>query len=194
MDLASTRPLGYAAIMSTLFKSLRSRVPEEVPERSPSPEILDITRYLSAHQVEALSFLLQGSTPRQVASKMGVKLATVRSWMTDDDFKWAMNYSRAEIMQHSVDALRVAQNAAVTLMLDVIQDPSEPTTTRIRAAGKVLDITTKHGGMPTLPTEDSARSVEEELRALADKDPDVTELLLALDERMQAARDEAGSG
>ena len=177
--------------MTTIFKTLRASEPEEIPAVAPSQEVLDVAKYLNPRQTNALMLLMQGRTNQQVASEVGVNLNTLRAWMLNPDFQWALNYFRAEVMQHSIDTLRVAQNAAVTLMLEFIQDPMHTPATRIKAASKILDITTKRGGvLPPAADEDQASSVDVELRDLANKNPDVAELLLALDEQIKAARDD----
>jgi len=165
----------------------------EMAIAGPSTKVLDITKKLNPRQITALTHLMLGASNPDAAKQSGVSVHTVRSWLHQEPFTFALNYLRAESLQHTMDCLRGAQNDSVMYLWDTVKDTELPDTLRLRAAGKILDITAKHSHhiQITTDTDPTQGSLSDELRDLSQQDPEVTDLLMALREKVEAARDTA---
>jgi len=169
-----------------------SRTPE-MAIAEPSPRVLDITKKLNPRQITALTHLMSGASNPAAAEQTGVSVHTVRSWLQQESFSFALNYLRAESLQHTMDSLRGAQNDSVAYLWDTVKDDNLPGTLRLRAAGKILDITAKHSHhiQITTDTDPTQGNLSDELRDLSQQDPEVAALVLALREKIEASRDSA---
>jgi len=138
-----------------------SRTPE-MAIAEPSPRVLDITKKLNPRQITALTHLMSGASNPAAAEQTGVSVHTVRSWLQQESFSFALNYLRAESLQHTMDSLRGAQNDKHSHHIQITTD-----------------------------TDPTQGNLSDELRDLSQQDPEVAALVLALREKIEASRDSA---
>jgi hypothetical protein len=94
---------------------------------------------LPPRQTRALACLLSEATISAAASRAQVGEATLRRWLRTESFSQAFQQARQESYRESLRLLRRAANAAISVLVKVMQDTDAPKTARIRAAEVILE-------------------------------------------------------
>jgi transposase-like protein len=94
---------------------------------------------LSSRQQKAIACLLSEATVSGAANSAGVSERTLRRWLKQAEFTRVYQQARQESYRESLRLLRRAANAAIAVLVKVMQDVSAPKTARIRAAEVILD-------------------------------------------------------
>lgn len=94
---------------------------------------------LPPRQERAIACLLSEATIAGAASRAGVSEPTLRRWSKQPGFSYAYQRVRQESYRESLRLLRRAANAAITVLVKVMQDAEAPKTARIRAAEVILE-------------------------------------------------------
>ena len=94
---------------------------------------------LSARQERALACLLSEATVSAAAARSQVGEATLRRWLKLEVFARAYQQARQESYRESLRLLRRAANAAIGVLVKIMQDGEAPKTARIRAAEVILE-------------------------------------------------------
>ncbi len=94
---------------------------------------------LSPRQERAITCLLSEATIAAAAIKAKVSEATLRRWLKLEAFRRAYQQARQESYRESLRLLRRAANAAISVLVKVMQDTNAPKTARIRAAAVILE-------------------------------------------------------
>jgi len=94
---------------------------------------------LSHRQQKAITCLLSEATIAGAADRARVSEATLRRWLKQGVFTHAYQQARQESYRESLRLLRRAANAAIAVLVKVMQDIAAPKTARIRAAEIILD-------------------------------------------------------
>jgi hypothetical protein len=89
---------------------------------------------------EAIAALLTTTTVRAAAQKAGVGERTLRRWLARDDFQAAYRRARRELISGAVHMLLQSTSRATQVLVDVMNDPSQPATARVSAARTVLSM------------------------------------------------------
>jgi hypothetical protein len=94
---------------------------------------------LSPRQGRAIACLLSEATIAAAATKARVSEPTLRRWLKLEAFAQAYQRARQESYRETLRLLRRAANAAITVLVKVMQDTDAPKTARIRAAEVILE-------------------------------------------------------
>jgi len=94
---------------------------------------------LPPRQERAIACLLSEATIAGAAGRAGVSEPTLRRWSKQPGFSYAYQQARQESYRESLRLLRRAANAAITVLVKVMQDADAPKTARIRAAEVILE-------------------------------------------------------
>ena len=96
-------------------------------------------RGLTPRQERAIGCLLSEATIAAAATKAKVSEPTLRRWLKLEAFGRAYQQARQESYRESLRLLRRAANAAIAVLVKVMQDTNAPKTARIRAAAVILE-------------------------------------------------------
>jgi len=93
----------------------------------------------SPRQEKAIACLLSEATIVGAASKAKVSEPTLRRWLKQAEFARVYQQARQESYRESLRLLRRAANAAIAVLVRVMQDTAASNTVRIRAAEVILE-------------------------------------------------------
>jgi DNA-binding MurR/RpiR family transcriptional regulator len=116
---------------------------------------------LSARQQKAVAALVGQPTIAEAAQACGVSEATLWRWLQAADFQAAYRAARSSLLETALTRLQGACGEAVTVLSDVMKDKQAPTTARVTAAVKVLELTLK--ARQELELEERLRALEARL-------------------------------
>jgi len=94
---------------------------------------------LSPRQGKAIACLLSEATVAGAADRARVSEATLRRWLKQAEFTRVYQQARQESYRESLRLLRRAANAAIAVLVRVMQDAAASNAARIRAAEVILD-------------------------------------------------------
>ena len=94
---------------------------------------------LTPRQERAIASLLSEATIAAAADRAKVSEPTLRRWLKLDAFSHAYQQARQESYRETLRLLRRAANAAISVLVKVMQDTAAPTTARVRAAETLLE-------------------------------------------------------
>jgi ribosomal protein L35AE/L33A len=83
--------------------------------------------------------LLEQGTTRKAATALGMSEVTIWRWMKKPEFQAAYSQAGRVAFGQATARLHQASGAAVATVLKIMVDPTEPASTRLRAADSVLD-------------------------------------------------------
>ena len=96
---------------------------------------------LSAKQEKLIAALLTSATVHTAATAAGVSEPTAYRWMRDDAaFDTAYRTARRQAVQQAVARLQKLSGYAVTTLASIAMDKNAPTSSRVTAASKLLDL------------------------------------------------------
>lgn len=95
---------------------------------------------LSANQEKAIAALLSSATLGAAADKVGVSERTMFRWLNDPTFDAAYRASRRHAVRQAVAQLQRHSSTAVAVMLSIMADRSAPSSTRLTAAAKIVEL------------------------------------------------------
>lgn len=88
---------------------------------------------------EAIAALLTQRNVEEAARVAGIGTQTLNRWMKVPEFEAAYREARRAAVSQSNARLQQASSAAVSTLLKIMVDPSAPSSTRVRAADRILD-------------------------------------------------------
>jgi len=91
----------------------------------------------------AILALLQEGSTEKAAAVVGIHPATLWRWLKQPKFQQALREARREAFSRSVGRLQQAASAAVTTLVEIMNDPAAPAGSRVRAAQCVVELTQK---------------------------------------------------
>jgi hypothetical protein len=94
---------------------------------------------LGRKQEDVIAALLSQRNLDEAARTAGVGIRSLLRWMKLPEFQAAYRQPRREAFSQSVARLQQASCAAASTLLKITVDPNAPASTRVRAAGSVLD-------------------------------------------------------
>jgi hypothetical protein len=89
--------------------------------------------------------LVVGGTVKSVAAEMKINIQTLWRWQRDPEFKLMMQQARAELLQHTTNALVTASLNAVKELHEIATDPNANEYARVAASVKLLEYSYKAG-------------------------------------------------
>ena len=96
---------------------------------------------VSAKQEKLIVALLMSATVQSAAQTAGVSEPTVYRWLRDDAaFDAAYRAARRQAVQQAVARLQQLSGYAVTTLASIATDKNAPTSSRVTAASKLLDL------------------------------------------------------
>jgi hypothetical protein len=87
----------------------------------------------------AITASLACSTFDAAAEQAGVAPATLRRWLTEDDFQQRYRGARRQVLEQAVSGLQQAARVAVATLRAIAEDATAPPGARVSAARTVLD-------------------------------------------------------
>ena len=88
---------------------------------------------------QAIAALLTQRNVEEAARVAGVGRQTLYRWMRNPEFRSAYLEARWAVFSQSSARLQQASGAAVSTLVKIMVDPEAPTSSRVRAADRVLD-------------------------------------------------------
>ncbi|HYE72909.1 MAG TPA: phBC6A51 family helix-turn-helix protein, partial [Blastocatellia bacterium] len=116
---------------------------------------------LSARQQKVIQALINQPTIRDAAKESGISETTVWRWLNEAEFQAAYRAARNSLLETTLTRLQGACGEAVTVLNEVMQDQTAPTSSRVTAAVKVLELTLKV--RQELEIEERLKALEERL-------------------------------
>jgi hypothetical protein len=92
---------------------------------------------------EAVAALLTHRSIDEAAKSIGIGTQTLLRWLKIPEFDAAYRQARRAAFSQSTARLQQATSAAVSTLLKIMVDQNTPASTRVRAAGSVLDHASK---------------------------------------------------
>ena len=92
---------------------------------------------------QAIVALLTHRTIEEAAKSIGIGTQTLLRWMKVPEFEAAYRQARRAAFSQSTARLQQATSAAVSTLLKIMVDQNVQASTRVRAAGTVLDHASK---------------------------------------------------
>lgn len=96
------------------------------------------TSKLTPKQVKALAVLVDGGADADAARAAGVTARTVRRYRTLPNFVAALHKAEGRALRDMSRKLTHASRSALAVIERIMEDTSEPSTIRLRAAGMLL--------------------------------------------------------
>jgi hypothetical protein len=90
-------------------------------------------------QEDAIIALLTQRNVEEAARSINVAPKTLLRWMKEPQFESAYRDARRDAFKQSIVRLQHATSAAVETLLKVMEEPSTPASTKVRAADSVLN-------------------------------------------------------
>ena len=88
---------------------------------------------------KALRAMLTSSTRREAAMIAKITEATLRGYLSDDDFKEAYERILAQLLDEAVTSAKMALSPALTVLMEIAEDAMEAAPARVSAARGVLE-------------------------------------------------------
>lgn len=116
---------------------------------------------ISYKREQAIAALIEQPTVTAAAENCGVSVATLLRWLNAAEFQEAYRTARNSVLETTLTRLQGACGEAVTVLNEVMQDKTAPTSSRVTAAVKVLELTLK--ARQELEIEERLKALEERL-------------------------------
>ncbi len=87
---------------------------------------------------EAIAALLTQRNIEEAARVAGIGTQTLHRWLKVPEFEAAYREARRAVVSQSNARLQQACSAAVSTLVKIMVDPSAPSSTRVRAADRIL--------------------------------------------------------
>ncbi len=99
------------------------------------------TDKLSAKQHGAIAALLTSATIQGAAKEAGISERQIHRWLAEDqEFDATYRRARWRATQQAIARLQQVSSAAVTVLISIAADKHQPTSSRVAAASKLLDL------------------------------------------------------
>ena len=106
---------------------------------------------LPGKQGRFLEALLTSPIIAAAAKKAGISERTGYRWLREDgEFRSRYREAKGQVIEHCTVLLAAGAHGAVAVLLKVANDAAAPSSARVLAAGKILDITLKVAGLDDL--------------------------------------------
>jgi len=116
---------------------------------------------ISAKQEKLIAALMVTATVQAAAKTAGVSETTAHRWLREDaNFDTAYRAARKNAVGQAIARLQQTSGAAVQVLLTIALDKAAPTSSRVAAASKVLDMAIKAVELESL--EDRLRALEQQ--------------------------------
>ena len=103
---------------------------------------------LSRRKEQAIAALLSESSILAAAARAGVSESTLRRWLSNPDFRSAVEEARRTVFTEAIGSLRVATTAAVETLRAALSDASPAI--RVRTAIAILELGAQLGEVANL--------------------------------------------
>lgn len=106
---------------------------------------------LNAAQRRAIAALLMGATHDEAATSARKSIRTVRRWLAEDDrFRSELADQSREIMRGAIERLQQGSDLAAAGLVAMAAGEIQPTSARVAACAKVLELARDHGEIDEL--------------------------------------------
>jgi hypothetical protein len=89
---------------------------------------------------EAIAALLKTTTIGKAAQLAGVSERTLRRWLQKPEFQAAYRAAKRELISSAVHTLLHATSSATHVLVSIMNDPEQPSSSRVAAARTVLTL------------------------------------------------------
>ena len=133
--------------------------------QSTKPEIAGNGRSLTLRQERVIPALLVARTVEEAGSTVGVGERTIRTWMTQPQFRRALDAARRQAFSRSLARIQLTADRAVQALLNVLDDdPDARPADRVSSARILLE--QAHRAHDALDVNGVLEALEERVRAL----------------------------
>jgi hypothetical protein len=89
---------------------------------------------------QAISALLSQPTLKAAAEVAGIGEKTLWRWLQNEDFQDAFMEVRRQLVQQVVSNIQRSMSKAVNTLLEVMDDPDSPASSKVQAARSIIDV------------------------------------------------------
>ena len=89
---------------------------------------------------QAISALLSQPTLKAAAEVAGIGEKTLWRWLQNQDFQDAFMEVRRQLVQQVVSNIQRSMSKAVNTLLEVMDDPDSPASSKVQAARSIIDV------------------------------------------------------
>jgi len=89
---------------------------------------------------QAISALLSQPTLKAAAEVAGIGEKTLWRWLQNHDFQDAFMEVRRQLVQQVVSNIQRSMGKAVNTLLEVMDDPDSPASSKVQAARSIIDV------------------------------------------------------
>lgn len=94
---------------------------------------------LSRKQEKAIEALLSGQSTEAAAKSAKVKIGDLYDWLSDPQFRAALNAGEGELIDHATRRLLSLQGLALSEIAEVLADDQAKPADKLKASGLMLD-------------------------------------------------------
>lgn len=87
----------------------------------------------------AVASLISCHSLAEASRQSGIPERTLRTWMTEEDFKLLYDQRRRDVVQSALTALQEGMSRAVLTLAQLMQDGETPAAVRVSAAKAILE-------------------------------------------------------
>ena len=98
---------------------------------------------LSVKQELAINELLKGNSIVDSAKNIGISEATLNRWLTNNEFKVALNGRKKQIVDNCIDSINLMGNKAIKVLNSILDNESASDNVRFNASKSILDMILK---------------------------------------------------
>ena len=89
---------------------------------------------------QAISALLSQPTLKAAAEVAGIGEKTLWRWLQNEDFQDAFMEVRRQLVQQVISNIQRSMSKAVNTLLEVMDDPDSPASSKVQAARSIIDV------------------------------------------------------
>ena len=89
---------------------------------------------------QAISALLSQPTLKAAAEVAGIGEKTLWRWLQNEDFQDAFMEVRRQLVQQVVSNIQRSMGKALNTLLEVMDDPDSPASSKVQAARSIIDV------------------------------------------------------
>jgi hypothetical protein len=89
---------------------------------------------------QAISALLSQPTLKAAAEVAGIGEKTLWRWLQNEDFQDAFMEVRRQLVQQVLSNIQRSMSKAVNTLLEVMDDPDSPASSKVQAARSIIDV------------------------------------------------------
>lgn len=98
---------------------------------------------LSVKQELAINELLKGNNIVDSAKNIGISIATLNRWLTDDTFKTVLTERKKQIVDNCIDSINLMGSKAIKVLNDILDNQNATDNVKLNASKSVLDLILK---------------------------------------------------